>query len=70
MKKRIATLLAVSALGVGGFTPVALAQDSETTTEEDEGTDYGWIGLIGLAGLAGLLGRKKDDRRDDDQRNR
>jgi MYXO-CTERM domain-containing protein len=62
MRKRIALLLAVSVLGVGATSPYALAQDTDSTTsEEDEGTDYGWIGLLGLAGLAGLAGRKRDD---------
>ncbi len=65
MRKRIVILLAAGALGVGVATPVALAQDPDepTTEEEDDGTDYGWVGLLGLAGLAGLLGRKRDDYR-------
>ena len=28
------------------------------TTQNDDGTDYGWIGLVGLAGL---LGRRNRD---------
>ena len=65
-------LIAVALLGVGGTAPTAFAQTyrvaQETTGgEDDEGTDYGWIGLLGLAGLAGLLGRKRDDRRDDNE---
>lgn len=64
MRKRITVLLAASALGVGATAPVALAQENETATEEDDGTDYGWVGLLGLAGLAGLMGRKRDDRVD------
>lgn len=59
MRKRLVVLLAAGALGVGATAPVAFGQDTETTTEED-GTDYGWIGLLGLAGLAGLLGRKRE----------
>ena len=63
MRKRMAVLLAASALGVGGLAPgVAFAADDDTTSEEDDGTDYGWIGLLGLAGLAGLLGLKRVDR--------
>ena len=68
MRKRVAVLLAVTAFGVGAASPVALAQDSGDTTEEEDGTDYGWVGLLGLAGLAGLLGRKRDDREDRDRR--
>lgn len=61
-------LLAATAFGVGAVSPVALAQDTGTATEEeDDGTDYGWVGLLGLAGLAGLLGRKRDDRDDRDR---
>jgi MYXO-CTERM domain-containing protein len=64
MKRRITILMAVAALGVGATAPAAFAQEEETTTEEDGGSDYGWIGLLGLAGLAGLMGRKRDDRTD------
>ena len=67
MRKRVVVLLAAGLLGAGAASPVALAQDTGDTTEEDDGTDYGWVGLLGLAGLAGLLGRKRDDRRDDDR---
>ncbi|MBM1169879.1 WGxxGxxG family protein [Microvirga arabica] len=31
------------------------------TTQNDDGTDYGWIGLLGLVGLAGLMGRRNRD---------
>jgi MYXO-CTERM domain-containing protein len=68
MRKQVVVLLSAAAFGVGAATPVALAQDTGgITTEEDDGTDYGWIGLLGLAGLAGLLGRKRDDRVDGDR---
>ena len=67
MRKRVMVLLAATALGVGAASPVALAQDTGSTTEEDDSTDYGWIGLLGLAGLAGLVGRKRDDRVDRDR---
>ncbi len=30
-----------------------------TTTERDNNTDWGWIGLFGLLGLAGLLPKKR-----------
>ena len=71
MRRRVLILLAAGALGVGAASPVALAQDTETeATSEDEGTDYGWIGLLGLAGLAGLRGRKRDDRHNDGDKRR
>lgn len=75
MKKRSAVLTtcALFALGVG-FPAGAQAADrvaqEETTNDDDDGTDYGWIGLLGLAGLAGLLGRKRDDRVDRVDRDR
>ena len=70
MRKRITVLTCAALLGLGS-TSAAAAQayervaQEETTEEEDDGTDYGWIGLLGLAGLAGLLGRNR--RRDDDR---
>ena len=64
MRRKMAILLATSALGVGGLAPgVAFAVDDDTVTEEDDGFDYGLLGLLGLAGLAGLLGRNRDDHR-------
>ena len=63
----MAVLLAARALDVGGMAPgVAFAADDDATSEEDDGTDYGWIGLLGLAGLAGLMGLKRDDRHRND----
>jgi hypothetical protein len=35
------------------------ANTTRTVVREEDGTDWGWIGLIGLAGLAGLLPRKR-----------
>jgi hypothetical protein len=32
-----------------------------TTTRNDDGFDWGWLGLIGLAGLAGLAGKKREE---------
>ena len=68
MRKRLAILGCVAALGLGTASPAApqgydrVAQ--EETAEEDD-KDWGWLGLIGLAGLGGLLGlRRRDDRRD------
>ncbi len=31
-----------------------------TTTVEDDGVSWGWLGLLGLIGLAGLVGRNSD----------
>ena len=62
MRKRLVVLLAATAFGVGAASPVALAQDTGATTEEEDGTDYGWVGLLGLAGLAGLLGLRRNER--------
>jgi hypothetical protein len=31
------------------------------TTQNDDGTDYGWIGLLGLAGLLGRRNRNMTD---------
>jgi hypothetical protein len=45
----------------GGSTAGTTTGATDTTrTNDDNGTDYGWIGLLGLAGLAGLM--KKPDR--------
>ena len=69
MRKRLSllTIVALFAFGGAAYPGLAFAAGGERvaqeeTGEEDEGTDYGWIGLLGLAGLAGLLGRKRDDR--------
>ncbi|WP_414565928.1 MULTISPECIES: WGxxGxxG family protein [unclassified Anabaena] len=32
-----------------------------TVIEEDDGFDWGWLGLIGLFGLAGLAGKNRTD---------
>ena len=65
MKRLVVLLTCIALLGLGG-TPVAAAETydrvAQEETADDDGTDYGWIGLLGLAGLAGLLGRKRDDR--------
>lgn len=64
MRKRMLVLLMAGTIGLGATAPVALAQDpvDDPTEEEDDGMDYGWVGLLGLAGLAGLLGSKRDDK--------
>ena len=57
------SLLALS-LAVIPFTISAQAQvDAEpgviVETEEEDGFDWGWLGLLGLLGLAGLAGKNK-----------
>lgn len=43
------------------------ATDPATTppvsVEQDDGFDWGWLGLLGLIGLAGLKGRDRDNTR-------
>ena len=34
---------------------------TDNTRTEDDGFDWGWLGLIGLAGLAGLAGKKRQE---------
>ncbi|MGI8933896.1 MAG: WGxxGxxG family protein [Phormidesmis sp.] len=37
--------------------------DNTVVTTDDDGFDWGWLGLLGLVGLAGLKGRDRDDNR-------
>ncbi len=54
-----------AALGFAlGAAPMVGAQNvpettTRTTTADDDGADWGWIGLLGLAGLAGLMRRER-----------
>lgn len=66
MRHRISKLARAGALGsalfLGPLAGVAAAQmveDRPTATRQDDGMDWGWIGLLGLAGLAGLMGRER-----------
>lgn len=62
-------ILGVSILSLGtAITPLALpvsAQVAEPNEpvrvyeNEDDGFDWGWLGLIGLLGLAGLAGKSR-----------
>lgn len=38
------------------------AVNNTAARDDDDGFDYGWLGLIGLLGLAGLMRRKDTDR--------
>ena len=40
--------------------PIDATTDVADDVEEDDGFDWGWLGLLGLIGLAGLT-RKNDD---------
>ncbi|MBD0267363.1 WGxxGxxG family protein [Pseudanabaena sp. FACHB-2040] len=45
-----------------GTTGTTTGTDPVYATEtEDDGFDWGWLGLLGLIGLAGLMGRKDND---------
>ncbi|MEX2535004.1 MAG: WGxxGxxG family protein [Trueperaceae bacterium] len=65
LRKRLMTL-ALAVLLVFGAGSGAWAQDQLTPApgaqvEDDDGFDWGWLGLLGLIGLAGLAGRKRDN---------
>ncbi len=56
--------LALSLAVLAGAAP-ALAQETgdaggTTAQTEENGQDWGWIGLLGLAGLAGLMRRDRN----------
>jgi hypothetical protein len=42
-------------------TNTAPSQGVDNTTRDDNGFDWGWLGLLGLAGLAGLIPRKHEE---------
>ena len=67
MRRRVMVLLAAIVVRVGAARLWLSLRTQARRHEEEDGTDYGWIGLLGLAGLAGLLGRKRDDRLDRDR---
>lgn len=50
----LALLAAAPALAQEATDPVVVAG-------EDDGFDWGWLGLLGLLGLAGLAGRRRND---------
>jgi len=68
-KLRTAALAAALGIGLTVSTPV-IAQEATpaddvvptapaTVEEEDDGFNWGWLGLLGLGGLAGLLARNR-----------
>ena len=53
-------LTTVCAFAQSGNTNGTSANRTETrTVQQDNGFDWGWLGLLGLAGLAGLLPKKR-----------
>lgn len=64
-----------AATDVNTRTPTTMDRDSyttRTTTEREDHTDWGWIGLLGLLGLTGLMQKKRtidNDRIDTSNRN-
>ncbi|MEO0924262.1 MAG: WGxxGxxG family protein [Cyanobacteria bacterium J06643_13] len=62
-------LLALS-MAIVPFTASVQAQTDSEVPEiavietEDEGFDWGWLGLLGLLGLAGLAGKNKSSDRE------
>ncbi|PZO59976.1 MAG: hypothetical protein DCF15_02765 [Phormidesmis priestleyi] len=74
--KSLATLLGTGAIALSlAVLPSTLPASAQTTTDpivpnntitttnDDDGFDWGWLGLLGLIGLAGLKGRDRDDNR-------
>ena len=42
-------------------TTTAPRQSVDNTARNDDGFDWGWLGLLGLVGLAGLIPRKHEE---------
>ncbi|PZO17601.1 MAG: hypothetical protein DCF25_10915 [Leptolyngbya foveolarum] len=75
--KSLATWLGTGAVALSlAVLPSTLPASAQTATDpvdpngvvtvpatDDDGFDWGWLGLIGLAGLAGLKGRDHDNNR-------
>ena len=59
-----ASLITVSSPALSQTTTPAATNDNATQVQnrntDDEGFDWGWLGLLGLIGLAGLRGRHRD----------
>ena len=63
-----AGLLAISLTFVSLTTSAKAQTDVEpdiTVVEEEDGFDWGWLGLLGLLGLGGLAGKNNSDRYED-----
>lgn len=60
---RIAAVGLAMTFGSMAIAPSMAAQDAPdpvTIEEEDDGFDWGWLGLLGLAGLAGLKSKEPE----------
>lgn len=62
------SLLVLGLSTVGAVSPSYAQQDPTypgdaqmQTENQDDGTDWGWLGLLGLAGLLGLRRRDRDE---------
>lgn len=53
----VSSTLPVSAQATTQTDPVI---PTTTVMDDDDGFDWGWLGLLGLIGLAGLKGRDRD----------
>lgn len=47
--------------GTDTTTTTTPRQNVDNTTRNDDGFDWGWLGLLGLVGLAGLMPRKQEE---------
>lgn len=54
----LVTALMIGAAATPGIAAAQAVDAPPVTETEDDGTDWGWIGLLGLAGLLGL--RRRD----------
>lgn len=69
MSMRKLLQVGVVAIGLGGaFIPMMPSSEAQVTTGTDrtatadnDGVDFGWIGIFGLAGLAGLMGNRRKE---------
>ena len=68
---RIAAVGLAMTFGSMAITPTIAAQDAPDAVveEEDDGFDWGWLGLLGLAGLAGLKSKEPEVIHRDSTRN-
>lgn len=56
----LAASLIVAPLAIPASAQVG-TDTEDVEVEEDNDSNWGWLGLLGLLGLAGLAGRKRED---------
>lgn len=56
----VALTLVASSPALAQQTATEPGATAPTATEQNDGFDWGWLGLLGLLGLAGLSGRRRD----------